>query len=126
MRLHVLTMICIATAAPSLGGAHDWYTGLRSPTGVECCGGRDCRPVPFRLNPDTRQEEIEANEAWRPVEHDKVLPFPSPDGGAHACWDDPWGGKRPVFRCIILPGTAALDRPEGVVTLDGVPRPGVR
>ncbi len=126
MRLHILTVICIATAAPSLGGAHGWYTGLRSPTGVECCGGRDCRPVPFRLNPDTRQEEIEANEAWRPVEHDKVLPFPSPDGVAHACWGDPWGGKKPVFRCIILPGTAALDRPEGVVTVDGVPRPGVR
>ena len=99
MRLYVLTAMLIAAAAPSLGGAHDWYTGLRSPTGIECCGERDCRPVPYRLNPDTRQEEIEANEAWRPVEYDKVLPFPSPDGGAHACWGDPWGGKKPGIRC---------------------------
>ena len=114
MRLYVLTAMLIAAAAPSLGGAHDWYTGLRSPTGIECCGERDSRPAGI------------SDEAWRPVEYDKVLPFPSPDGGAHACWGDPWGGKKPAFRCIILPGTAALDRPEGVVTLDGAPPPGVR
>jgi hypothetical protein len=89
MHLPVLAAMLVAAAAPSLARAHDWYTGLRSPSGVECCGGRDCRPVPFRLNPDTGQEEIEANEAWRPVERDKVLPVPSPDGKAHACWDDP-------------------------------------
>ena len=109
MHLPVLAAMLVAAVSPSLARAHDWYTGLRSPSGVECCGGRDCRPVPFRVNPDTGQEEIEANEAWRPVERDKVLPFPSPDGRAHACWDDPWGGKKPAFRCIILPGAAALD-----------------
>jgi hypothetical protein len=85
-----------------LGRAHDWYTGLRSPTGVECCSERDCRPVPYRLNPDTKQEEIEANEAWRPVEYDKALPFRSPDGGAYACCGNPSGEKKPAFRCIIF------------------------
>ena len=127
MRLLVLTVMLVAAAAPSLARAHDWYTELRSPSGVECCGGRDCRPVPYRLNPDTGQEEIEAIEAWRPVERDKVLPFPSPDGGAHACWDDPWGGRKPAFRCIVLPGMAAHDRPGKIAALDGAsPPPGVR
>ena len=55
----------------------------------------------------TGREEIEANEAWWPVEYDKVLPFFSPDGSAHACWIGPWG--KPFFRCIILPGMASLE-----------------
>ena len=45
----------------------------------------------LRLNKETGQEEIEANEAWWPVEYDKVLPFFSPDGSAHACWIGPVG-----------------------------------
>ena len=62
--------------------------------------------MPYRLNAETGQEEIGANEAWWPVEYDKVLPFFSPDGSAHACWIGPWG--KPFFRCIILPGMAGL------------------
>jgi hypothetical protein len=113
MRLPVLTTMLIVTAAPSLVGAHEWYTGLRSPTGVDCCGESDCHPVSYRLNPHTGRQEINANDKWHPVEHDKVLPFPSPDGRVHACWDNPFGGK-PNFHCIILPG---MTDAEGMTVL---------
>ncbi|MFL5331723.1 MAG: hypothetical protein ACJ8H8_00750 [Geminicoccaceae bacterium] len=86
--------------------AHDWYQGLRLPSGIECCGERDCRRVPYRSNPASGHEEIEANGRWWPVEYDKVLNLPTPDGEVHACWRNPRG--RPTFRCIILPGMAGL------------------
>jgi hypothetical protein len=107
MRLPVLIMVLVA-AAPWPAVAHDWYEGLRSPHGADCCGGRDCRPVPYHLNPETGQEEIKANGAWWPIDYGKVLPFPSPDSSAHACWISPVG--IPAFICIILPGMAGLDR----------------
>jgi hypothetical protein len=87
--------------------SHDWYQGLRSPGGIECCNERDCRPVPYRLNAQSGREEIEANGRWWPVEYDKVVTLPTPDGEAHACWRNPRG--RPEFRCIILPGMARLE-----------------
>ncbi len=65
--------------------------------------------MPHRLSPATGREEVEANGRWWPVEPDKVLPFATPDGGAHACWDNPRG--RPRFRCIILPDMAGLEPP---------------
>jgi hypothetical protein len=106
MRSPALTIgLMLATAAPAR--AHDWYTGLLSPSGLKCCDDRDCRPVPYRLNVETGREEIEANGRWWPVELDKVLALATPDGGAHACWDNPRG--KPRFRCIILPGMADLD-----------------
>ncbi len=106
MRLPIAAILLLA-ATPLPSYAHDWYKGLRSPKGEDCCGGQDCRPVPYRLNTETGREEIEANEAWWPVEYDKVLPFLSPDGSAHACWIGPW--DKPFFRCIILPGMAGLE-----------------
>ena len=121
MRSSVLVVL-VVTASPPVA-AHDWYTGLRSPSGVDCCGGRDCRPVPYRLGPETGREEIEANGAWWPIEPDKVLPFSSPDGSAHACWTNLRG--RPRFLCIILPGMADLERPSlsapAVAHAEGVP-----
>jgi hypothetical protein len=104
--LVVLVAIIVATAAPV--GSHEWYTGLRSPSGADCCNERDCRPVAYRINRVTGREEIQANGAWHPVEYDKVLPFSSPDGEYHACWGNVAG--RPDFRCIMLPGMASLSR----------------
>jgi hypothetical protein len=112
--------LTLAAAAPA--GAHDWYRGLVSPSGLECCDERDCRPVPYRLNAEAGREEIEANGRWWPVEHDKVLVLPTPDGDAHACWANPRG--KPEFRCIILPGMAGLERlpPSGAAaTVASVP-----
>ena len=107
MRPSPVLIVLLVAAAPPPAGAHDWYTGLRSPQGRDCCGGRDCRPVPYRTNAQTGREEIEANGAWWPVEPDKVLAFASPDGSAHACWVGRRG--RPAFLCIVLPGMAGLE-----------------
>ena len=107
-----LIVVLVATAASALPvELHEWYAGLRSPSGMPCCNERDCHPVAFRVNHDTGDEEIQANGAWYPVEYGKVLPFSSPDGGYHACWGNAAG--RPDFRCIILPGVASLAPSEG-------------
>jgi hypothetical protein len=116
--------LTLAAAAPA--GAHDWYKGLLAPSGIQCCDDRDCRPVPYRLNAKTGREEVEANGRWWPVELDKVLALSTPDGGAHACWDNPRG--KPRFRCLILPGMASLDPlpPGGVVAATKPPPPPTR
>jgi hypothetical protein len=112
--------LTLAAAAPA--GAHDWYKGLLAPSGIQCCDDRDCRPVPYRLNAKTGREEVEANGRWWPVELDKVLALSTPDGGAHACWDNPRG--KPRFRCLILPGMASLDPlPSGGVVAATKPPP---
>jgi hypothetical protein len=111
--LVVLVAMIVATAASaSPAGSHEWYTGLRSPSGAPCCNERDCRPVAYRINRDTGREEIQANGAWYPVEYNKVLPFSSPDGGYHACWGNAVGS--PDFRCIVLPGMASLPPSKGL------------
>ena len=107
----VVVLVAIAASA-SPADSHDWYTGLRSPSGAPCCNERDCRPVAYRINRVTGREEIQANGAWYPVEYDKVLPFSSPDGGYHACWGNAAG--RPNFRCIMLPGLASLPRSKAL------------
>jgi hypothetical protein len=113
--MHLIVVLIAMIVAPVVcsvpASAHEWYSGLRSPSGAPCCNERDCRPVASRVNPLTRREEIWANGAWYPLEYDRVLPFSSPDGGYHACWTRPVG--RPVFRCIILPGMASLAPSEG-------------
>jgi hypothetical protein len=81
----VIVLIAMAVAIAPPAASHDWYMGLRSPSGAVCCNERDCRPVAYRINPYTGLEEIQANGTWYPVEYDKVLPFSSPDGGYHAC-----------------------------------------
>ena len=108
----LVAMIVATAASTSPAGSHEWYTGLRSPSGALCCNERDCRPVAYRINRDTGQEEIRANGAWYPVEYDKVLPFSSPDGGYHACWGNAVGS--PHFRCIMLPGMAYLPPSKGL------------
>ena len=57
--LFVLVVVFVATAASaSPAVAHEWYTGLRSPSGAPCCNDRDCRPVAYRINPDTGREGL--------------------------------------------------------------------
>jgi len=100
MRPSALALMLVLALPATAALAH----GLLSPRGARCCDDRDCRPVPYRMNRETGREEIEANGRWWPVEQDKVLALATPDGGAHACWDNPRG--KPFFRCIILPGLA--------------------
>lgn len=99
--------IVVAGAFGTPGQGHDWYTGLRSPlNGISCCNSRDCRPVdPCRLQ-DGRTGVAAMGGCW-PIEYDKVLGMPSPDGNYHACWrriNDPVAGPRPEFICFVLGG----------------------
>jgi hypothetical protein len=62
--------------------------------------------VGLRRNPRTKGEEVDIEGIWVPVERDKILSTPSPDGKAYACWWRSWTGHTltPMIRCIILPG----------------------
>lgn len=73
------------------------YSGWRSPEGQDCCSNRHCRPVPYRFDPTSRQEQIKLGRQWVPVDRSRVLERVAPDGGAHACVI----GKQ--LRCIVLP-----------------------
>jgi hypothetical protein len=87
--------------------AHDWYEALRAPDGSACCNGHDCERVSVRTNDETGDQELLLGESWTKVDWAKVLPDPSPDSKAHACWWRSWEGNdrmTPVVRCIIMPG----------------------
>src|SRR5262245_46735141 len=101
IRTGLILLVLLAAAPPAW--AHSWYTGLRNRSGVDCCGDWDCRPVGLCVLPD-RKEGLVIQGICRPIPWDKVLPLPSPDGSAHACWE-PFGRPPPV-RCVILPGEA--------------------
>ena len=108
----VLVATIVATAASAFpAGSHEWYAGLRSPSGMPCCNERDCHQWGARVNPAPGDEGIQANGVWYPVEYGKVLSFPSSDGGYHACWGN--AARRPNFRCIILPGVAFVAPSKG-------------
>lgn len=79
--------------------AHDWYTGLKNAHGQDCCGGRDCAPVPpgmARRGADG-SIEIQYKGRWERVPKENVLDMTSPDGRMHACIVDN------EVRCLILP-----------------------
>ena len=74
--------------------AHDWYSGIRNPvTGVNCCGGRDCKAIDIGRVLETLDEFI-IDDKWH---FDKDEAMPSQDGSYHACI---WGGKP---RCFFVP-----------------------
>lgn len=90
-------------AAPA--AAHDWYTGLASPSGERCCTENECEPVDHRYDPESHRLEVGINGVWVPVDPAKVVAVPSPDGAAHACFERHWMVRKmtPLIRCIILP-----------------------
>ena len=94
-----LVLLLLAAAVPA--GAHSWYTGLRNRSGISCCEDQDCHPVGLCVLPD-RKQGLVIEGVCRPIPRDKVLDLPSPDGGAHACWQR--FGQPPAIRCVILPG----------------------
>lgn len=100
----VAAISCWTMAGPAV--AHDWYSGLTSPTGERCCTGHDCQAVDQRYNPATHRLEIGIEGAWVPVDSAKLVTMPSPDGSAHACYSREWLKRKmtPVVRCVILPG----------------------
>jgi hypothetical protein len=104
MRVTRAVLVALAAAAgPAV--AHDWYGELRDSKGDWCCNGQDCRRVEgCRID---GREGLAIAGACRPIDGSKVLPIPSPDGAAHACWiPDPRPARPPILRCILLPGSA--------------------
>jgi hypothetical protein len=67
---------------------------------------RDCQPVDHRYNPEKRRTEVGIDGTWVPVDPAELVPVPSVDGSAHACFERRWarGKMTPVIRCVILPG----------------------
>jgi hypothetical protein len=93
----LLTATALTLTSPSM--AHDWFSGLYSPTAQKCCGANDCRPVESRYNAQSGQLELRLDRIWVPIDYDKVVrEHFSPDGKYYACWRDP---KSPF--CFILP-----------------------
>lgn len=86
--------------AHEVRGRHDIavdYSDWRSAEGDDCCSNQHRRPVPYRFDPTSRQEQIKIGHQWVPVDRSRVLERVAPDGGAHACVI----GKD--VRCIVLP-----------------------
>ncbi len=105
-------LILLALAAGlALAGpvaAHEWYGGLeRNDGGGSCCNDEDCRPVAM-CQMEGGAEGLMIEGTCRPIEWDKVLAIPSPDGQAHACYTSSFGlnGMGLQFLCIILGGSA--------------------
>ncbi|HWL70167.1 MAG TPA: hypothetical protein VNS22_17530 [Geminicoccus sp.] len=109
VRGRYLPLLWIAPAA-----SHDWYEGLRAPSGDLCCNQNDCRSVPYRFNTETGTEETQVDGRWWPINPEQVVPSAAPDGQAHACWSSyirnptHTQAKIPTFRCIILPRMSSL------------------
>jgi hypothetical protein len=58
MRPIFLAGLCRLLGFTASASAHDWYTGLISPTGKWCCNGRDCEAVDQRYNGESRRLEL--------------------------------------------------------------------
>jgi hypothetical protein len=97
LRIPLLVVTALTLTSPTL--VHDWFSGLRSPTGRKCCGQNDCRPVASRYNAQSGQLEVRLDGMWVPIDYNKVVREQvSPDGKYYACWRDP---NFPF--CFILP-----------------------
>ena len=103
--LPVLTMTLLG---PAPVGAHGWLTGLTSPGGELCCDDRDCPAVDHRYSREAGQLEVLIDGRWIAVDPATLVPIPTPDGQAHACYGRSWTNNvmTPVVRCVILPGEA--------------------
>jgi hypothetical protein len=96
MRSLVLLVILAGPAS-----AHDFYSDLKNRGGVDCCGGKDCKPVPTCITAQGAEGLLLQGQCM-PIDWRLVLPMTSPDGQAHACASSSNG----TIRCIILPGNA--------------------
>ena len=75
--VHVAAMIISLTANPA--PAHDWYSGLQTPSGVACCNDGDCQRVGHRYSA-ADGHEIQIDDHWVRVDPKIILPLSSPDG----------------------------------------------
>jgi hypothetical protein len=106
--VHAAALMVLLTANPA--PAHDWYTGLQSPSGIACCNNGDCQRVGHRYSVEDGHE-IQIDDQWVRVNPGTILPQSSPDGLTHACfsrywWIDPPSKTFINLRCVILGGMA--------------------
>lgn len=86
------------------------YTGLKSPTGGDCCGDRECAPVESRWLPDNTLEVMIARDTWARVPPSKIiwiLPEALREAAdvTHACW---FGHPlAPNFLCVFPEATGS-------------------
>jgi hypothetical protein len=92
-RRRAVTIRALVLAAPLLAGSagaagHEWYTGLRIPSGPlagrPCCGGQDCRRTEYCVLPSGRQG-IVSRFGCVAIPWSRVLGIVSPDGAPHLC-----------------------------------------
>jgi hypothetical protein len=84
---------------------HDgFYKNLNIPgSKTSCCNLADCRPTQIRTNGD--HYEIMKDGRWIRVPPEKIVKVTAPDGGAHICAPESYGGRFDpdyVF-CIVMP-----------------------
>jgi hypothetical protein len=84
---------------------HDaFYKNLTIPgSKTSCCNLADCRPTQIRSN--GAHYEIKKDGRWIKVQTEKIVKTTAPDGGAHICAPDSYGGRFDpdyVF-CIVMP-----------------------
>lgn len=59
--VHISLLIIPFVASPAM--AHDWYSGLQTPSGVSCCNDGDCQRVGHRYSAETGHE-VEIEDQW--------------------------------------------------------------
>jgi len=81
-----------------------FYQSLKIPgSQTSCCNLADCRPTQVRTVDD--HYEVMKDGRWIKVPTEKIVKVTAPDGGAHICAPDSFGGRfEPdyVF-CIVMP-----------------------
>lgn len=104
--LRVLALVGIFWALVAIGmvwayaaEAHEWYTDLRSPEGLSCCGEKDCEPAQTRMN-DGDIEVLLDGQWWRAMDPRWYITPPSQDGEWHVCRQPT---NKPGPRCTVGP-----------------------
>ena len=84
---------------------HDRYQEWKTESGASCCDLTDCRGIGsgYRLTHDGYEILVEGE--YFKVPQSAIRPYPSPDGGAHACYTMGYldGKVQPTIRCFIRP-----------------------
>lgn len=76
-----------------------WYSSLRTPTGISCCDESDCAPTDARLR-DGHWEVRPADSPWLTVPDEAVLKRENADGRPVVCI---FGGK---ILCFVPPAAS--------------------
>lgn len=114
----VALALCLITAsetngqeAPGHSKHHsDFYSTLKMKNGASCCNDKDCRPL-FNYRKTSKglwQIQEKAGGPWQTPPQGVIQYKTTPDGEAHACFEDhnglPWQDDRGrVWYCVIIP-----------------------